>query len=467
MNEIKVQANASQVEVAAQLVNGKSVVGQTEDTNNNVKPVLPDNWTPNATIPKAGVPHTKIIVTDSAVPLGTLTAMIGKFAEMPDEDSLITPIDEDEEWEAFLQDIAENRYKIDDKLFSGEEIQLADFLNAGYGFADMPAHLQRKETKKNVADLQRSLLACGKFYRPIEIVPVKDFIEAGLGTPVRPDGTPISIIDQDVELLFVRADGKQRSCAAAKIFTNKKYVGKEKEYDIRVKICPAPIKELPTYIREIQTAAVWDEKTKRETTAAFFREEESGLSLMNQFINESGMTARAAYKLVYYKEGYKKALYEESMATAKLHKDLQASPEIVRRAKHTYEAFKIAFRSYPKYLKNSAAIDALIDIYTSATENQTEAVDLFLTFLKTLGEEKFKDLSKAKTVAEKKLVLIEVFDEFKKKLATTPSFKDDVEKLVKTAEENYKAQEGKVNKNDKKAKARPEVSYYAVGAHTI
>lgn len=378
-------------------------------------------------------------------------------------------ISEEEDWECFLQDTEEARCYVCTKLDAGEEVQLQDFLKAGFGFADMPASLQRAETKKNVADLQKSLVTCKKFYRPIEIVSVKDFIQAGLGTPTRLDAehTPISLEDLDVEFLFVRPDGKQRSCAAANLFSKKKFAGKENEYDIRVKICPSPIEELPTYVREIQTAAVWDEKTKRQTTVARFSETESGLTVMNHFIEETGMSARAAYKLIFFKDGYKKALYEESMISGNLHKDLQATPKQLERAKHIFEDMNVAFRFDRKYLKNSAAVDALLDVYARATEAQNEVVEQYLLFLMTLSADQFQALNSETSVAEKKRKFVSLFDDFVAELATSSTYKDEVDKQVEEAKAEYHNATATDKKIVRKVKESSEKAYYAVGAHTF
>lgn len=454
MKEINPQAETPQVGVKEQPANGNGVV----DQQKTKVAIAEAKWKP-----KEG-PYSPWGTPQAQPPLAKDTDIEdAEYEEVEDMETLMK-----EDWEAFVQDTATACGEVDEKLFAGEEVQISDFLKAGYSFADMPAYLQRAETKKNVADLQKSLIKCKTFYRAIEVVPAKDFIEAGLGTPTRLDTnhTPITLNDPDIDYIWLRADGKQRTCAFANLFSSKNYKGKEGEYNVRVKICPSPIKNLPTYIREIQTAAVWDEKTKRQTTVAQFEAVESGLSLMNLFMEESKMTARGAYKLIFYKDGYKKSLYEESASSGTLHRDLQATPEIIKRAKHNYEVMKIAFRSAPQYLKNSAAVDALLDVYASATDRQNEAVEQFLTFLKTLGAEEFKDLGNAKTVADKKTEFLRIFEEFKIELATNPSFKDDVEEMVKKAEEEYKSTVTKGKKvNTKKVKTPSESTYYQIGAH--
>ena len=354
--------------------------------------------------------------------------------------------------------------RVKKQLADGEEVQLVEFMSAGLRFADMPASLQRAETKKNVSDLEKSLVRAKCFYHPIEVKPAKDFIEAGLGTPLRLDGTPINIDDEDIDTLYVRPDGKQRSCAAANYFSKKSNIGKENEFDIRVKMCPAPIAELPTYIREIQTASVWDEKTKRKTTVACFDKEESGLTLMNEIIESTGMSARGAFKIINRRDGYRKSLYEDSVSSGILHKDFNASPEVLERAKHDCEVMKIAFRSKPKYLKNSAAVDALIEVYTRATVNQNEAVEEYQKFLMSLGDDDFIKLDNEKSVDGKKALFLQLLDEFKKKLLADSSFIKEVEVRIETAKREYSFVDKDVRSSA--TNVSHEASYF-LGGHEV
>ena len=354
--------------------------------------------------------------------------------------------------------------RVKKQLADGEEVQLVKFRRAGLRFADMPASLQRAETKKNVSDLEKSLVRAKGFYRPIEVMPAKDFIKAGHGTPLRLDGTPVNIDDEDIDTLYVRPDGKQRSCAAANLFSKKCNIGKENEFDIRVKMCPAPIAELPTYIREIQTASVWDEKTKRRITVACFDKEESGLTLMNDIIESTGMSVRGAFKIINRRDGYRKSLYEDSVSSGILHKDFNASPEVLERAKHDYEVMKIAFRSKPKYLKNSAAVDALIEVYTRATVNQNEAVEEYQKFLMSLGDDDFIKLDNEKSVDGKKTLFLQLLDEFKKKLLADSSFIKEVEVRIETAMREYSSVDKDVRSSA--TKVSHEASYF-LGGHEI
>ncbi len=456
MENIDKKAETSVAGVDAQLVNDKGVVGQVVN-------------------PKAYVfeDHNQVKLKDSdkdaEVDNATVKELEGKvspedYVENEENEKLS---EEDEKWTDFLKKTDQDRSRIIERLNAGEEVQLIDFLKAGFGFADMPAYLQRDETKKNVSDLKASLIECKKFYRPIEIIPVRTFIEGGLGVPTRlQNQSGITLNDYDIDLLFTRLDGKQRGCAAANVFSDPNYKGKESDFDIRVKLCKIPPKELPTYVREIQVAAVWDEKTRRKTTVAQFGSQESALTLMNDFINESGMTARAAYKLIFYKDGYKKDLYKDSQTKGVLHHDLTASPDIIQRAKNSYEAFKIAFRNHSQYMKNSAAVDALIDAFTSSTTDPKAEAEEYLRFLKNLQEEDFMNLGSFSSVSEKKYVFKNLFIEYKQKLRDKQNFKIIVADRINNATSEYQATLSKPQKvSKKKVRMSKEASYYAIGAH--
>ena len=233
-----------------------------------------------------------------------------------------------------------------ESLNAGQAVQLWDFLKAGFEIADMDASHQREETKKGVSELEKSLLRCKTFYREIELYPAKAYIQEGNGTPYRFDGSPIDINDPDIDRIFVMPDGKQRACAFARVMSQKEYRGKESEFNVKVKMCPAD-GNLDVYIKELQVSQPWDERTRRKTSMAMLGNTTSGIHLMNHFIEESKMTARGAYKLIFRKDGYNKRLYEETSFTGILHPALNASPEVAKRAEGDYKSLKLAFRHHP------------------------------------------------------------------------------------------------------------------------
>lgn len=355
--------------------------------------------------------------------------------------------------------IEARRQEIRQTLQAHKEVQLVDFLEAGFLFGDMPKTMQRGETKKNVSELRKSLERTKRFFRPIELTAARDFIEAGLGSVQRLDGSIVTLDDPDVDLIYVRPDGKQRSCAYAKLFTMKEFKGKEREYDVRVKLCEIPAEELPEYVREIQTASVWDEKTKRQVTVETFTEP-SGLTMMDACINESGMSARGAYKLIYRREGYKKSLYDDSLANGKLHDSFHADTNLLERAKRDYMAFKVAFRSSPEYFKNSAAVDALIEVYTQETQDPNGAVENYLNFLQAMQTSDWNEMATVKTPAEKKTKFLELFNTHKAKMSEGAAYAGVVEERVKAARREYNESLANAPKKTKKIKPSNEEIYF-------
>ena len=378
----------------------------------------------------------------------------------PAEDGTSEDAPSVEELEAERQSLREELLA---RLNAGKRVQLRDFKEAGFKFADMDDSLQRKETLKDSRQLLESLKTTKAFYRPIEILPVSEMIEAGHPC-FKLDGTEITPEDPNYYLYFVRPDGKQRSIAYAKLMSDPKFKGKEKEYSVPVMRCPCEIEGIETYVREIQTAAVWDEKTKRQTVVAKLGGEESGLTLMNSFMTETGMSARGAYKLIYRKDGYKKDLYEQSMRSGTLDEKLKATGAIIKRAKEDYKSLRVAFRDHPKFLKNSMVPDCIIDIYTSETEGPNEAVKEFLTFVESLQPEDFIALDNGGSVDAKKVKLMELYASHKENLEKDPNYPALVDERVATAENEYEAAEKKAasEENAKTAKTSIEAKYYSI-----
>lgn len=381
--------------------------------------------------------------------------------ESPAEEDGTTDAPTEEEIEAERE---ARRAAILEDLAAGKKVQLRDFRSAGFTFADMDDSLQRKETKKDSRQLMESLKTAKQFYRAIEILPVSTLMEAGHPC-FKLDGKPITAEDPLFNRSFVRTDGKQRSIAYARLMSDPNFKGKEAEYSVPLVLCSCKVEEIETYVREIQTAAVWDEKTKRQTVMAKLGGEESGLTLMNTFMNEVGMTARASYKLIYRREGYKKDLYEDSMRNNTLADGLKASKAIIERAKHDYECLRIAFRNNPNFLKSSMAPDAIINVYTDPDGGDpVAAANDFLTFLKSLQAEDFKKLDEYSSVSEKKTALLAMYATHKKTLSTDPGYAALVEERVETATKEYKkkVKEQADAEKTKSPKSSIEENYYAV-----
>ena len=371
-----------------------------------------------------------------------------------------TPTEEELAKQTELQAKREN---ILAELNAGRRVELRDFRAAGFRFADMDDTLQRKETMKDSRQLLESLKVTKAFYRPIEVLPVSELIEAGHPC-FKLNGKEILPDDPDYALYFARPDGKQRTIAYAKLMSDPNYKGKESEYNAPIIRCPIPVDQIETYVREIQTAAVWDEKTKRQTVVAKLGGTESGLTLMNTFMMETGMSARGAYKLIYRKEGYNKDLYEQSMRNGALADGLKASEAIIKRARGDYESLRVAFRNHGKYLKNSIAPDSIIEIYTSETEHPNEAVEAFLTFLQALQAEDFTVLDSYNSVSEKKTALLSLYNEHKENQERDPAYAALVEERVETAKNEYKAIVAKEAAEAKVAsvKTTVEAKYYSI-----
>lgn len=371
-----------------------------------------------------------------------------------------TPTEEELAKQAELQAKREN---ILAELNEGRRVELRDFRAAGFKFADMDDSLQRKETLKDSRQLLESLKVTKAFYRPIEVLPVSELIEAGHPC-FKLNGEKITPGDPDYALYFARPDGKQRTIAYAKLMSDPNYKGKESEYSAPIMRCPFPVAQIETYVREIQTAAVWDEKTKRQTVVAKLGGTESGLTLMNTFMTETGMSARGAYKLIYRKEGYNKDLYEQSMRNGALADGLKASEAIIKRARGDYECLRVAFRNHAKYLKNSIAPDSIIEVYTSETEHPNEAVDGFLIFLQSLQPEDFTVLDDYKTVEERKAALMTLYTAHKENIQQDSAYSALVGKRVEAAKAEYKAIVAKEAAEAKVTSQRTsvEAKYYSI-----
>ena len=97
------------------------------------------------------------------------------------------------------------------------------------------------------------------------------------------------------------------------------------------------------------------------------------------------MRLRSAFKLIYLSEVYNKSIYDSSLEMGKLDPKLEATPDKLVRAEKLLESFLIGFGKDTDLLKNSAAVDCVVEKYTAAPDDKkTEVVNQLNIFFRTL-----------------------------------------------------------------------------------
>ena len=131
------------------------------------------------------------------------------------------------------------------------------------------------------------------------------------------------------------------------------------------------------------------------------------------------MSLRAAFKLIYLSEVYKKAIYDDSLQKGKLDSKLEATPDKLERAERLLKSLSIAFQAEMGLLRNSAAVDCIVNIYTDeADDKKTDVVDSLNAFFRTLPKTVIDQLKAEKVVANRTQILQNHFDAFKVDYAT-------------------------------------------------
>ena len=212
-------------------------------------------------------------------------------------------------------------------------------------------------------------------------------------------------------------DGQHRNAAALKLqreLTEEEFA----ELDIHVVLETREV-DPATYIASVNTHQFgWNAHQKRNVVEKRFS---SPTLDFTKKVTEKPykMSLRAAFKLVYLSEVYNKSIYDNSLQQGKLDSRLEASAANLQRAEKLLTSFSIAFQKDLMMLKNAAAVDCVVDVYSNTPDEEKSArVDRLNVFFRTLPEVVVDQLKAESVVANKTDILKKCFTDFEKDYQT-------------------------------------------------
>lgn len=232
-------------------------------------------------------------------------------------------------------------------------------------------------------------------------------------------------------------DGQHRAAAALKL---KSELSEEEfaELDINVILETREV-DPATYIASVNTHQFgWNAHQKRCVVEKRFN---SPTLDFTKKVTEKPykMSLRAAFKLIYLSEVYNKSIYDDSLQQGKLHSRLEASAANLQRAEKLRESLSIAFQKDLLMLKNAAAVDCIVDVYSNTLDDEKSArVERLNIFFRTLPEVVVDQLKAEPVVANKTEILKKYFEAFEADYRTDAG-KSMYDEKAKTATAEFEA----------------------------
>lgn len=212
-------------------------------------------------------------------------------------------------------------------------------------------------------------------------------------------------------------DGQHRNAAALKL---QRELPEDEfaELDIHVVLETREV-DPATYIASVNTHQFgWNAHQKRSVVEKRFSS--PTLDFTKKVTDKPyKMSLRAAFKLVYLSEVYNKSIYDNSLQQGKLDSKLEASAANLQRAETLLTSFSIAFQKDLMMLKNAAAVDCVVDMYSNTPDEEKSArIERLNVFYRTLPEVVVDQIKAESVVANKTEILKKCFAAFEKDYAT-------------------------------------------------
>lgn len=242
-------------------------------------------------------------------------------------------------------------------------------------------------------------------------------------------------------------DGQHRGAAAAKLMET---LSEEDFAKLDINVCLETRKVDPaSYIATVNTHQYgWNASQKRSVVEKRFTS--PTLDFTKKVTGKPyKMRLRSAFKLIYLSEVYNKSIYDSSLEMGKLDPKLEATPDKLVRAEKLLESFLIGFGKDTDLLKNSAAVDCVVEKYTAAPDDKkTEVVNQLNIFFRTLPDTVIEQIKNESVVANKTNILSNNFMEFVKDYETEAGksmYDEKAEKALSEYKESLKPEkeEGK------------------------
>lgn len=293
---------------------------------------------------------------------------------------------------------------------------ISELIANGYEFCFIRGNQQRDLKKSHIDTLIESLKRCGNtILTPIEVIPAEQASHDGLSLErlsVDEKGkfsfTPIAG-GECIDKMLTVVDGQHRFAAYLKATKIDKIM-----VNVEVRTLSLGSMSVANFLAEKNFCQLaWCHKDMANATnAKFAGKGETLMSIVQEWVNEYGLSQREAFKILSFKDSYKRKLYSESFNSDNLDKTLVGNPKQIERGKKIFEAFRHGFVGQANSLKNSEAIDTVIAVYEAADDTEkASVVDELILFFTTIKDKLDMDNP------FKKDTYLEMWEEFKAEIA--------------------------------------------------
>lgn len=286
----------------------------------------------------------------------------------------------------------------------------------GYKFTKIPGY-NRTVDSKHVKELMASVREIGSFLNSIKVISAVDYFKFYPNRKITlKSGDVITKDTEGLDKIIFILDGQHR-------YEADKELGKEEGY---VSTLTAELVNLPDGMTPDEwmttvnsTSRNWNEKDRAGYIIALHPDEETNVSIAEQWRKDYGMSMRCSFGILNYADNYRKSYHIEYMKNPEkgLSPVLKGTQENRQRGIATLHAIEVGFRNYPKVIRNMAVVDFVIEVYSEASDkDKASTVKNIQTFLMSLSGDIAANVNAHKDKGERKNILCEAWGKFHKSI---------------------------------------------------
>lgn len=302
----------------------------------------------------------------------------------------------------------------------------------------MIAGYNRLISRRHVKDIMNSVRKIGSFLDPIQCISAKEYFEYYPDRELRLEsGKVITKDSEGLEEIFLILDGQHRYEADKELeIEDENYVSTLYAEHVELREGVTPDEWMTT---KNSTSLNWNEKDRAGYIIALNPDEETNVSIAEQWYKDYAMSMRCSFGLLNYADNYRKSYHIEYMRNPEkgLPPVLKGTEENRKRGIATLHAIEVGFRNNPKVIRNMSVVEFVIEAYSEAPDkDKATTVENLQTFLMSLSGDISANVSASRDKGERKRILREAWGKFQKTMKRTDR-REELTNIAQTAESEW------------------------------
>lgn len=326
-----------------------------------------------------------------------------------------------------------NPQKLDE--FTGKR-KVSELEQQGYRFIKVPG-FNRKMNLRHVKELMADVRQCGSFLKTMQVISAVKWFKFYPDREITLDsGEVITKDSEGLDKIYFILDGQHRYEADRELGIEEGYVSTLTAELVNLPDGMTPDEWMTTVN---STSQNWNEKDRAGYIIALNPDEETNVSIAEQWYKDYAMSMRCSFGLLNYADNYRKSYHIEYMRNPEkgLPPVLKGTEENRKRGIATLHAIEVGFRNHPKVIRNMAVVEFVIEAYSEAPDkDKAITVENLQTFLMSLAGDIAANVSASRDKGERKRILREVWGKFQKAMKRTDR-REELTNIAQTAESEW------------------------------